>query len=419
MSELIKVLWLSNRLFESEADNRSGTWLKALGPELVNCGKIELANISFGLVDKITRCDHGKIKQWAIPHPKRVGKLPPQEIVLQIQNAINKFQPDIIQVWGVEKYWGLLHVDGLLGTDKILLNVQGIMRSIAAVYDGNMSFREKWLHTGLREMRYPASTLYAQKRLFETLSAVEEKIIQSVKFVAVQSDWSAGQVHAINRKAHILRCNRALRPEFYNPELMKSRDFNFGDGQVRLFTTCFGNPYKGFHIALKALHILRFSYPKIKLRVSAQMNSSNWKRGAYEKYVVALIEKHQLQDHVEWLGRLNAMQLVQEFKEANCYIHPSFVESFSLSTAEALAVGTPTICSFAGALPEMNGALDNLLYFPPGDFVQLANCVSRFLQSPDLMETYSARGHAFIMERCNLDGLIKEQLDQYDCVLNS
>jgi glycosyltransferase involved in cell wall biosynthesis len=414
---MIKVLWLSNRLFESEADNRSGTWLKALGPELAKCGKLELANISFGPVNQLTSCDFGKIKQWALPYPTTVGKLPPKKIVIQLQNVISTFQPDIIQIWGVEQYWGLLHVNGLLGTDKIVLNVQGIMRSIAAVYDGNMSFREKWAYTGLRELRYPASTLYAQKRLFETLSVIEEKIIRSVKFVAVQSDWSAGQVNAINPKALILRSNRALRPEFYNSECRESRNFNFRDGQLRLFTTCFGNPYKGFHIALKALDILRKSYPKIKLRVSAQMNSSNWKRGAYEKYIVDFIRINKLQNHIEWLGALNANQLIQEFQESSCYIHPSFVESFSLSTAEALAVGTPTVCSFAGALPEMNGELDNILFFSPGDYVQLANCINKFLQSTNLMEVYSKRGHSFIMGRCDKELIIEEQIKQYSIVL--
>lgn len=61
----------------------------------------------------------------------------------------------------------------------------------------------------------------------------------------------------------------------------------------------------------------------------------------------------QLNDHISFLGYMNAEQIAEEMNMALAFIMPSEYETFSAITAEALCCGLPVIASNTGALPEL------------------------------------------------------------------
>jgi glycosyltransferase involved in cell wall biosynthesis len=81
---------------------------------------------------------------------------------------------------------------------------------------------------------------------------------------------------------------------------------------------------------------------------------------------------------------------------AQLLVMPSFIEGFGLPVLEAMACGTPVVCSRAASLPEVAG--DAAEYFEPTSTQDLAATLERVLGSRQLQETLRRRG----LERAKL-----------------
>jgi len=75
---------------------------------------------------------------------------------------------------------------------------------------------------------------------------------------------------------------------------------------------------------------------------------------------------------------------------AAVFVYPSLFEGFGLPPLEAMACGTPVICSSAGSLPEVVG--DAALLVRPGNVEDLVEALLRVLSEPDLRATLERRG---------------------------
>ncbi|MEZ4580846.1 MAG: glycosyltransferase [Caldilineaceae bacterium] len=69
------------------------------------------------------------------------------------------------------------------------------------------------------------------------------------------------------------------------------------------------------------------------------------------------------------------MNLVDWYRAASVFVYPSLMEGFGL-VLEAMACGTPVICSDLPSLRDVAG--DAALYFHPQDEAELVQCLERF-----------------------------------------
>jgi glycosyltransferase involved in cell wall biosynthesis len=81
---------------------------------------------------------------------------------------------------------------------------------------------------------------------------------------------------------------------------------------------------------------------------------------------------------------------------------PSFIEGFGLPVLEAMACGTPVICSRAASLPEVAG--DAAEFFEPSSVDDLAAAIERVLDSPARQSVLRRKGleraKQFSWEKC-------------------
>jgi len=99
---------------------------------------------------------------------------------------------------------------------------------------------------------------------------------------------------------------------------------------------------------------------------------------------------------------------------AEVLVLPSFIEGFGLPVLEAMACGTPVVCSRAASLPEVAG--DAAEYFEPASTDDLAAAIERVLGSHELQETLCQKG----LERAKLFSwyeCARRTLDVYGQVL--
>jgi glycosyltransferase involved in cell wall biosynthesis len=78
------------------------------------------------------------------------------------------------------------------------------------------------------------------------------------------------------------------------------------------------------------------------------------------------------------------------YAHASMLIMPSLYEGFGFPVLEAMASGTPVICSNTSSLPEVGG--DAALYFSPHDPDTLAGAIADLIQNPVLVEQTRLRG---------------------------
>lgn len=78
------------------------------------------------------------------------------------------------------------------------------------------------------------------------------------------------------------------------------------------------------------------------------------------------------------------------YSGATVFVFPSYYEGFGLPPLEALACGTPVVCSYAGSLAEVVG--NAALTVDPFSFIEIAEGLSRLLRNGALRRTLSERG---------------------------
>jgi len=97
-----------------------------------------------------------------------------------------------------------------------------------------------------------------------------------------------------------------------------------------------------------------------------------------------------LDDAIQWDGHLKPKALLEAYQSANVFIMPSRYEGFGLPVLEAMASGTPVVCSDAGSLPEVAG--DAAIYVNPEDPDGMASALRRVLTEADEAERLREAG---------------------------
>jgi alpha-1,3-rhamnosyl/mannosyltransferase len=114
------------------------------------------------------------------------------------------------------------------------------------------------------------------------------------------------------------------------------------------------------------------------------------KKGWRTEALFHQLQAQGLEDWVHFTGYVQDQDLPGLLSQAKLLVYPSQYEGFGLPVLEAMACGTPVICSDAASLPEVAG--DAALLIRPGDPDGLAAAVARLLQDPALRLDMKDRG---------------------------
>lgn len=411
-SQKIKILWLCNKALSENDSGTSGTWLDAMSQMLVDSEQVVLGNISMGDVKKTTRQDYGPVSQWLVPYTTKFKHmlnrhgLPDADIVESILNAVAEFAPDLVHIWGTENYWGILSANKMIRRVS-LLEMQGLKLAIAKVYGGGLSFSEQMACVGLKEVIRQSSIFNVQKQ-FERWGEKEKAIIAGHKFITTQSYWMESQIKAINRNAKIFHTELILRNAFY-----KSEPWQYSRGPVIFCSAAYTSPFKGLHVAIRAIEILKRRFPHIELHIAGAHQRTGIRRDGYITWVCKEIKRAGLEPNVAWLGTLSADQLVTHLTKCSAIVLPSYVESYCVALAEAMMLGVPAVVSYTGGTSWLAADEVSALFFPPGDAEMCAFQLERTLEDKALATRLSAAARETAKRRHDPNTVIMNQLGIY------
>jgi glycosyltransferase involved in cell wall biosynthesis len=103
-----------------------------------------------------------------------------------------------------------------------------------------------------------------------------------------------------------------------------------------------------------------------------------------------LVHRHQLHQHVRFLGFVSTDTLAALYQLAQIFVFPSLYEGFGLPPLEAMANGTPVITSNVSSLTEVVG--DAALLIDPLDADSIADAMYRVLNETQLRDDLVRRG---------------------------
>jgi glycosyltransferase involved in cell wall biosynthesis len=144
------------------------------------------------------------------------------------------------------------------------------------------------------------------------------------------------------------------------------------------------NERKNFSSVLKAYAMLDSS-DYVLLMVGNF--SSNF---ALDDATKKLIESAKLNSNIEFKSDVSNDELVKIYNESMLFVFPSFYEGFGLPVLEAMACGTPVVCSDVTSLPEVGG--DAVVYCNPNSIKDIKNKIETVLNDEKLQHEMIEKG---------------------------
>lgn len=114
------------------------------------------------------------------------------------------------------------------------------------------------------------------------------------------------------------------------------------------------------------------------------------KRGNDYENIIKIIEDKGLTNKIEFLGFVNDQQLDMLYAKAYAFVFPSFFEGFGLPVLEAMAKGTPVLCSNTSSIPEVGGKA--VLTFDPQRPEDLCEQMQNLIKDCNLRKKMIAEG---------------------------
>jgi glycosyltransferase involved in cell wall biosynthesis len=142
-------------------------------------------------------------------------------------------------------------------------------------------------------------------------------------------------------------------------------------------------PRKNVPTLLRAFARLRSDFPNLRLVLCG---GQRWDFGPIPRAIAQL----GLADVVRFTGYVPDADLPALYSAAAVFCFPSLAEGFGLPILEAMACGTPVVCSNASSMPEVAG--DAALLVEPTDAEAVAQSIGRVLREPDLAAALRQRG---------------------------
>lgn len=103
-----------------------------------------------------------------------------------------------------------------------------------------------------------------------------------------------------------------------------------------------------------------------------------------------LARELQVDNRIVFLGRLAADELAAVYNCADVLLYPVLYTGFGLPPLEAMASGTPVVCSNRGSLPEIVG--DAAMTADPKNDAQMASQIAALLSDRAQWDSYRSRG---------------------------
>lgn len=402
----MKVLWFVNTPFPAVTahlgitNNVRGGWMPSLADNLQSIDGFELAIAwASARVLKPSHIEENSVTYYLFRSKYAYRKASPSSYDNEIKSSleiISHFKPDLIHIHGTENFYGLISSEVKIPT---VVTIQGIVNEISRYFMGGLNIFEQ-----IRNYLLIKEYISFNKRC-----PIELEIFKRNNNYIGQTNWDKACIKSIRSDCCYYRADRVLRNGFYNVA-WEYEKCNVG----QIYTTSSDHSYKGLDVLLKAINIVKNKYSDIKLRIAGDVNLSR----PFGKLLDKIIKELNLENNISVLGIISENDVVEELTKANVYVMPSFIENESTSLCEAQLVGTPSISSYTGGLPDMVTDGETGMLFSRGDYYVLAEKIMEMLVNKDLAISISKKGRVISHDRHDVKRNLPRIVEIYNDILS-
>ena len=166
------------------------------------------------------------------------------------------------------------------------------------------------------------------------------------------------------------------------------------DGRWRLVQACRLIQKKGIITALRALVIVKQRYPHVRYIICGD--------GPKRETILKTAAELGLNENVELCGWLTQEQLLEQYRRAHLFLHPSEKtqdedqEGIPNSMLEAMATGLPVVATLHGGIPEAVTSGHDGLLVPEHSSVELAEALLKLMDQPSELARTSLNAAASV-----------------------
>jgi glycosyltransferase involved in cell wall biosynthesis len=257
-----------------------------------------------------------------------------------VEKIIRDFQPDVIQVFGTESVFSQVQDYTQI---PVIYHIQGLINPCLNTYlPPNQSKYSFHLN-----IDYLANTIKGNNpafnyKRFRNQAVRESKVLQSAKYVMGRTHWDKMLVELYNPNVQYFHVDEVLRSVFYQVETAPKQRRK---EQFKIISTLSPTVYKGIDVVLKTAKQLKeltnfdFQWEIIGLEDNATLLKH------FEK---AEKIKHQ-EVNIICRGRKSPVEMIEMMRQADVFVHPSYIDNSPNSVCEAQILGLPVIaCNVGG-----------------------------------------------------------------------
>ena len=167
-------------------------------------------------------------------------------------------------------------------------------------------------------------------------------------------------------------------------------------------------PLKGVKYLVRAMSIVKKSYPQAHLVVLGKLNED----GEIAKLITTL----NLNECIKFISGIDNKELVDLYNEASMVVVPSVYEGFGLPAGEAMACGLPVISTNGGALPEVVG--DAGIIVPTRDADAIAKSIMHLFENPEVCAGLASKARSRILEQFSWQVAARAMVEKYSQVID-
>lgn len=414
----MRILWVSNspigpaaHILGEAYKGSSGGWIQS------EYEALDKENVEFFALSTLPNVKKGEVlfrkneigEVYCVHAPKICsGVAAPRILRDNVQEIIKKIKPDIIQIWGTETWLSYEASKCETAAPKVIFiqGLLGIHRRYLGGYFGKLAEDKKFIKR--TSLRVWAKTVY-RNWSFLRQAEIEQKTIKNCKNIIADSDFAKAYCDSVSSS---VRCfHRVLMPNM----LFWKQSWKLERCQKHSIFTIFGSsPEKGTHNLLKAVAIVKRSFPDVLVNIPGIYDLDEkgallpGDKGSFQNILYNMIQNFDLKTNVHFTGRLDAAQMARAMEKCHLFVNPSCMEVHALSLREAMVVGVPCISTQCGSVAEYLKHKDNGLLYRFEEYESLAYYINMIFQSDEMAKHLSQNARSAFKDMQKADLSLKK-----------
>jgi glycosyltransferase involved in cell wall biosynthesis len=137
----------------------------------------------------------------------------------------------------------------------------------------------------------------------------------------------------------------------------------------------------------------------------------------YPVYLLHLVRKLGLEDHVRFTGVLSGKAMAERMARSHVCLMASIIENSPNTLGEAMLLGMPVVSAYAGGAPSMARDEAEALFYRPDDPAMLAFQIRRIFDDPALAARLARAARARALETHDPDRNLTDLIAAYDFMM--